>query len=121
MLAHSCTVQEFNNGEQILREGEVGDWMFIVLGGKVTATDHFGNKTTAKRGAILGGMGLLYGQRQIAGAKAAEDRCSCLALGKSGLERLIGNVEDALRRASIQALLESGLDFYQKLTTDQRN
>merc|ERR1719487_2190135 len=93
--------------------------MFIVLGGKVTARDHFGNKTTAKRGAILGGMGLLYGQRQIAGAKAA-DRVTCLALGKSSLERLIGNVEDALRRASIQALLDH-VEFYQKLTTDQRN
>merc|ERR1719473_1330683 len=86
MLAQVCTVQEFGPGEQILREGEVSDWMFIVINGKVAATDQFGNRTTAKRGAILGGVGLLYGQKQISGAKAV-DRVTCLALGKSSLER----------------------------------
>eukprot|EP00746_Dinoflagellata_sp_MGD_P085157 gnl/MRDRNA2_/MRDRNA2_33732_c0_seq1.p1 gnl/MRDRNA2_/MRDRNA2_33732_c0~~gnl/MRDRNA2_/MRDRNA2_33732_c0_seq1.p1 ORF type:complete len:943 (-),score=211.95 gnl/MRDRNA2_/MRDRNA2_33732_c0_seq1:16-2844(-) len=119
LLAAACSVQEFGTGDQILREGEVGDWMFIVMVGKVVTTDQFGNKTTRKAGAILGGMGLMYSKKQIFGAKAV-DKVTCLALGKSSLERLIGPVEDVLRRSAIKALLEN-LDFFKKLTNDQQN
>lgn len=119
LLAGACSVQEFAAGDQILREGEVGDWMFIVMVGKVVTTDQFGNKTNRKTGAILGGMGLMYSKRQIFGAKAV-DKVTCLALGKSSLERLIGPVEDVLRRSAIKALLEN-LDFFKKLTNDQQN
>lgn len=119
LLAAACTVQEFAPGDQILREGEVGDWMFIVISGKVTTTDQFGNKTSRKAGAILGGMGLMYSKRQIFGAKAV-DKVTCLALGKSSLERLIGPVEDVLRRSAIKALLEN-LEFFKNLTNDQQN
>ena len=33
-----------SRGEQIVREGEVGDWMFIVIEGSVQTVDRFGNQ-----------------------------------------------------------------------------
>ena len=40
------TVQEYNSGDTILREGEVSEWMFIVMSGKVMTRDAFGNYNT---------------------------------------------------------------------------
>ena len=39
LLATACTVQNFAAGDVILREGEVGEWMFIVIEGTVKSVD----------------------------------------------------------------------------------
>lgn len=128
-LAGACSVQKFGPGETILREGEVGEWMFIVMTGSVTTVDRHGNSAVKKAGTILGSSGLMYGRNQVSGAKAFE-AVECLALGKSGMERLIGPVEDVLRRSCLKALLlETGskperspeMDFFRLLTESQQN
>lgn len=126
LLAAACSVQVFGSGVQILREGEVGDWMFIVIEGTVQTVDRFGNQAVKKPGTILGSAGLMYTKQQVAGAKAI-DNVTCLALGKSSLERLIGPVEDVLRRSAIKALLVDNvgksveLNFFKQLTDEQQN
>ncbi|CAK0910695.1 unnamed protein product, partial [Prorocentrum cordatum] len=102
LLAGACSVQSFGPQETILREGEVGDWMFIVMKGSVTTVDRHGNSALKKAGTIIGSAGLMYGKSQVSGAKAFE-ATECLALGKHALERLIGPVEDVLRRSAIKA------------------
>merc|ERR550532_2268366 len=84
-LADACSVQVFNRGEQILREGEVGDWMFIVLEGNVLTVDQHGNSLVKSPGTVLGSTGWLITKRQIFGAKAI-DRVTCVALGRQSLE-----------------------------------
>ena len=39
ILSTACSVQNFAAGEVILREGEVGEWMFIVIEGTVKIID----------------------------------------------------------------------------------
>ena len=39
VLATACSVQNFAAGDVILREGEVGEWMFIVIEGTVKTVD----------------------------------------------------------------------------------
>ena len=39
ILSTACSVQNFAAGEVILREGEVGEWMFIVIEGTVKIVD----------------------------------------------------------------------------------
>lgn len=132
LLAGACSVQSFGPSETILREGEVGDWMFIVMKGSVTTVDRHGNSALKKAGTIIGSAGLMYGKSQVSGAKAFE-ATECLALGKHALERLIGPVEDVLRRSAIKALLlETGskkrqdsigtdMEFFKCLTEAQQN
>lgn len=125
-LASVCTVQVFTKGEQILRDGEVGDWVFIVIEGTVQTNDRYGNLTKKKAGTILGSAGLMYTKQQVSGAKAIEN-VSCLALSRSSIERLIGSVEDVLRRSAIKALLvdnvskSSDLAFFKQLTNKQQD
>eukprot|EP00928_Gymnodinium_smaydae_P096053 TRINITY_DN8397_c0_g1_i2.p1 TRINITY_DN8397_c0_g1~~TRINITY_DN8397_c0_g1_i2.p1 ORF type:complete len:874 (-),score=186.07 TRINITY_DN8397_c0_g1_i2:65-2686(-) len=102
-LAAECSVQEFGDGDEILRAGEEGNWMFIVISGRVRHTDTKANFD--RTGCVLGSIGLLYGKRQATGAKA-NGRVACLALGKTALERLPAPVEDVLRRAAFKTLLQ---------------
>lgn len=50
ILSTACSVQNFAAGEVILREGEVGEWMFIVTEGTVKIVDQFGNSEIKKPG-----------------------------------------------------------------------
>jgi len=125
-LAASCNVQIYARGEVILREGEKGDWMFVVMEGNVETVDRFGNSSIKGPGTMLGSSGLIYTKQQVTGAKAVDD-VSCLALGKSSLERLIGPVEDVLRRSAVKTLLgdyvskSEELSFYHQLNGAQQN
>lgn len=104
-LAECCTMQMFQKGEQILREGEVGDWMFIIIEGNVQSVDQHGHTALKQPGSMLGAAGLMCTGRQLCGAKAIDQVC-CLALARSALERLRGPVENVLRRQAIKSLLQ---------------
>ena len=47
-FAYCSNIQEYNAGDTILREGEVSEWMYIVMAGKVMTRDAFGNYNTAR-------------------------------------------------------------------------
>jgi len=83
-------------------------------------TDTDGNFTVKSPGTILGSAGMIMKQ-QISGARAI-DRVTCLALARHSLERLLGSVEDVIRRSAINALLSDNhntpneLLFFKTLT-----
>jgi len=123
-LAATCYVQLFTRGEIILREGEKGDWMLIVIEGTARTVDRFGNTAVKGPGTMLGSTGMIYTKQQVLGATAVDD-VACLALARSSLERLIGPVEDVLRRSAVKALLldtkAEEMAFFHQLTDDQQN
>lgn len=125
LLAGACSVQTFAKNEVILRDGEVGDWMFIVMEGLVQTTDRYGNSSVKKPGTLLGAAGLIYSKSQQSAAKAAEN-ATCLALGKCHVERLFGPIGDVLRRSAIKAVLVDNvnkskeLDFFRFFTDEQQ-
>ena len=65
--------KNYDNGETIFRDGDVGDSMFIVLEGKISITK--GDKEIAllEKGASLGEMALLDNENRSANAIAKED------------------------------------------------
>lgn len=106
LLARACSVQQFNDGDEILREGEVGNWMFIIISGKVVATDEKLTELFERVGCILGSLGLIYGKRQSIGAKA-KGAVTCLGLARSSIGQLTDRIEDVLRRCAFKDLLRS--------------
>lgn len=125
LLAGLCSVQAFTKNEVILREGQHGDWMFIVMEGSVQTTDRYGNSSVKKPGTLLGAAGLIYHNSQQPAAKAV-DHVTCLALGKCHVERLLGPIGDVLRRSAIKALLVENvnkskeLEFFRHFTPEQQ-
>ena len=65
--------KNYDNGETIFKDGDVGDSMFIVLEGKISITK--GDKEIAllDKGATLGEMALLDNEDRSANAIAKED------------------------------------------------
>ena len=49
ILSTACSVQNFAAGEVILREGEVGEWMFIVIEGTVKIVDQLPGNVCLKK------------------------------------------------------------------------
>ncbi|CAD7971526.1 unnamed protein product [Amoebophrya sp. A120] len=115
-LSSVCTIQEYNAGDTILREGEVSEWMFIVMSGKVMTRDCYGNYDTARKHDFLGS---LYNRQQISSAKAPE-KVKLLSFGLRNIERLYGiAVETVLK----QAVLKNGLSktsFFNELLPAQQ-
>lgn len=126
LLSSLCSVQQFADGDIVLRDGEVGNWMFIVLAGKVVPTDdQVSSELLEKTGSVVGIVGFIYDRRQAYGAKAVGP-VTCLALGRQDLPRLAGPVEEVLRRCAVKTLLASlprkkqAFDFFAELSTEQQ-
>jgi CRP-like cAMP-binding protein len=65
--------KNYDNGETIFKDGDIGDSMFIVLEGKISITK--GDKEIAllEKGASLGEMALLDNENRSANAIAKDD------------------------------------------------
>jgi len=121
LLASNCTVMRFRDGDEILREGEVGEWMFIVISGTVNNSKSGAAHSTISN-PVIGSVGLIYGKSQTFGFRASGS-VVCLAIGRSSLPLLAGPVEDVLRRSAIKTLLAaapgSAEKFRQSLACEQ--
>eukprot|EP00927_Polykrikos_kofoidii_P025265 TRINITY_DN22732_c0_g1_i1.p1 TRINITY_DN22732_c0_g1~~TRINITY_DN22732_c0_g1_i1.p1 ORF type:complete len:1053 (+),score=179.66 TRINITY_DN22732_c0_g1_i1:334-3159(+) len=126
LFAGTCSWQSFTDGEEILRRGEVGEWLFIIISGEAMVyganggcclgaeltddDDDIGvvkdpdRPRKHKVGSVLGSVGLIYGHRQVGGARSVGST-ACLAVGKVALERLPRPISDVLRRCSLKAIL----------------
>jgi len=104
ILASKCSTQHFTDGEVIMREGEVGEWMFILLSGRAVPSDDRLTEHFDRPGAIIGAVALVYGKRQATGF-TAKGNVTCLALAKSSLMGLDDHLNDVLRRCAVKALL----------------
>lgn len=125
-FAGVCSELMFRPGQEILREGEVGDWMFIVTSGTIHTTDKHGNSAIKKAGTLLGCVGYLYDRHQGIRAKAL-DKVTCLSFGRDSLERLLGPIESLLTKGSVKGLLlddiqvSDDLNFFTKLPDEQQS
>ncbi|CAE8607994.1 unnamed protein product, partial [Polarella glacialis] len=122
-LAGACTLQVFTQGQEVIREGEVGQWMFIVVEGFLQTLEGSGKSGRASPGTILGSEAVIYSKRHTVRAKAI-DRVTCLALGKYAFSRLLGPIEHVVRRSALKSLLlksdgSKDLDFFKHLSSSQ--
>jgi len=106
LLARACSLQQFSDGDEILREGEAGNWMFVIISGKVVPTDPRLSELFERAGSILGSQGLIYGRPQPCGARA-KGSVTCLSLARTSLGKLTDRIEDVLRRCAFKDVLSS--------------
>jgi len=117
-LAAKLSVKSFPRGACLVRQGDTGASMFIVVDGKVNVTVHLraGEERVATLGPgdIVGEMSLLTGARRSATATATR-AVSALEIGKPALEeflvdspQLVGRFAEMVeqRRAEIDYIHE---------------
>ena len=84
-------VKAFPHGQAIVRQGELGNEMFVLIGGRaevrVNADGHFRIVRVLKRGDVFGEMGLIRHHERTADVIAAED-VEVLAVNERFLDRM---------------------------------
>lgn len=94
----------FENGEEVVKQGDVGDQFYIIESGEavVLKTDSNGVQQQVnqlQRGSYFGELALLNDSPRAA-TVVAHGRLKCATLGKKAFTRLLGPVLDILKRNS---------------------
>jgi len=119
-LASICIAQDFQKKEVLVRVGEMSQWMFIIMSGKVMLTDKLHNRVnTLKTGDLVGSFAFLNGTRHRVTATALE-HVQCLSIGRATFQRLLANVTQVLSRLNGKTLLEQ-CSFFRQLTPEQQD
>ncbi len=100
-LAGSLRIASFPRGTVLMRQGDPGSSMFVVVDGKASVTVHSrgGESAVATLGPgdIFGEMSLMTGARRSATVTAAR-QLTALEITKSALESLLDGNPDLIRR-----------------------
>lgn len=106
-LLESAFVMQYDAGEMILREGDPGDAMYLVMEGTVRVHTHSpqGEIQLAElsRGACVGEVSVLMGSPRTATVDAVSD-VTCAVLARHRVQRILD--EHPRVRALLEALVE---------------
>jgi CRP-like cAMP-binding protein len=101
LLAENLRVAGFPRGTVLLRQGDAGSSMFVVVDGKARVTVHSPRGETAVAtlgpGDIFGEMSLMTGARRSATVTAAR-KLTALEITKAAFEALLASDPDLIRR-----------------------
>ncbi|OBZ83355.1 cAMP-dependent protein kinase regulatory subunit [Choanephora cucurbitarum] len=94
----------FEDGQEVVKQGDVGDQFYIIESGKavILKADANGDQQQVnqlERGSYFGELALLNDAPRAA-TVVAEGRLKCATLGKKAFTRLLGPVLDILKRNS---------------------
>jgi CRP-like cAMP-binding protein len=101
LLAESLRISTFPRGAVLMRQGDDGSSMFVIVEGKARVTVHSrGGETavaTLATGDIVGEMSLMTGARRSATVTASR-KLTALEITKAALETLLAGKPDLIRR-----------------------
>ena len=90
-IASILTEVEFRPGEEIIRKGDVGDSMYIIIDGKVRIHDEGRTLATLGERDILGEIALLDHQPRSASANAGDEEVRALRLEHDAFYELMSD------------------------------
>jgi CRP-like cAMP-binding protein len=101
LLAEDLRVTDFPRGAVLMRQGETGASMFVVVSGKARVTVHSpkgeAEVATLAAGDIVGEMSLMTGARRSATVTTSR-KLTVVEVTKTALEKLLFENRDLLRR-----------------------
>ena len=95
MLGDAVQEANFNKGDKIIAEGEVGNIFFIISEGTCIATKNMGEAEPTQimeyeRGHYFGERALLTNENRAANIIVTSNVCQCLTLDRKTFTRLLG-------------------------------
>lgn len=94
--------QDFNAGDVIMKEGEVGDAFYIVEEGSVVCTKTIGGEITKVSESL--GAGKFFGELALiknaprAATVTAESETSCIVISRDDFKRVMGPISEMLKK-----------------------
>ncbi|AAW41057.1 hypothetical protein CNBA5350 [Cryptococcus deneoformans B-3501A] len=104
-IADVLESRTYNEGEDVIRQGDAGDEFFLIESGNAMAikTDEDGNQSVVKhlgQGEYFGELALLNRRTRAATIRAeGPDKLRVAALGEQAFTRLLGPVKDIMARS----------------------
>ena len=99
-ICDAIKVEKFSKNQFIIKEGEEGDKFFILDEGEAVATkENMNFKKKYFKGDYFGELALLRNSPRAASVMAVTD-CKVLSLDRPAFKRLLGPLEDILKRNS---------------------
>lgn len=100
-IADALVECDFVCGEEIIKQGDVGDRFFIIIDGEADIfierdgqEHHMGR---LERGSYFGELAILEDSPRAASVIAATERVRCMSLDRDGFVRMLGPINEALR------------------------
>ena len=90
-LAASLVSMKFNNGQNIITEGEIGQHLYIIKDGVVSVRKGGNELSRFHPGDCFGEQALLYNQQRTASCVAIEGPVRCVVLSRDTLNSILGN------------------------------
>lgn len=90
-LAASLVSMKFNNGQNIITEGEMGQHLYILKEGVVSVRKGGNEVSRFHPGDYFGEQALLYSQQRSASCVAIEGPAKCVVLSRDTLNSILGN------------------------------
>jgi CRP-like cAMP-binding protein len=110
-LAARATEQLFGDGETIVRQGDAGSSMFVIVRGRVRVVEASGRELAAfDAGGYFGEMSMLTGQPRSASVQAVDD-CEVLELTSESLRAVaLANPDVLVRISAVVAARRADLE-----------
>jgi len=106
LISDAVKIKKFNKDEVIIKQFDKGDEFFLILEGDAIATKFIENTMSEeefvkdyKIGDYFGELALITNEPRAANVIAKSD-CKCLALDRMSFKRLLGPLENLLKRNS---------------------
>ncbi|MCC6673045.1 MAG: mechanosensitive ion channel [Planctomycetes bacterium] len=121
-LGRDATREEYGRGERVVRQGDAGDALYVILDGSAVVSvrdEHGAEREVARlaRGEFFGEMALLTGEPRTASVTALEDLV-VLAIYKEALQALLARRPPLAQEiAEIMEARRHGLRAVQELST----
>lgn len=102
-LGDAVKEMNYKKGESIISEGQEGDTFFLIAEGTCMATKLLGGSEPTKvkdyeRGNYFGERALLTNDLRAANIIVTSDACLVLAIDRLSFQRLLGNLDDLLKK-----------------------
>ncbi len=102
-LGDAVKEMKFKRNEYIIVEGDEGSSFYLIVEGTAIATKNFGGPEPQKvkdykKGDYFGERSLLTKENRAANIVVTSDECKVLMLEKDTFNRLLGSLDDILKR-----------------------
>eukprot|EP00736_Rhodelphis_marinus_P000174 Rmarinus@m.19539 len=105
-LVEAMEVEDFNDGQEIIRQGEPGAKFYIIWEGDVKVTQGEKELLRLKRGGHFGERALLTNEPRAASVTAIGN-ATCLSLSADMFQSMLGSLNDVLDRSLFKMVLQS--------------
>jgi len=100
-LAEAMEEESYDKDDVIIRQGETGDYFYIIAEGEVTVTVDGEVKNQLKAGSFFGEKALLSEDTRAATCTAAQ-RTICLSINREHFVELLGALSDLIERGEME-------------------